>query len=310
MTHNVGGPIPAVPPLEVTVDVRPAVRVANSKRGGLTVKQLHRLQRIVPPLPDELSLPEEQGRFQPQPLVGDAYGALDPRTADTFQYSAVTPPALRGALSTAVGTEGFTVVPAPRAPTTRKLPKEVGFEISGTVLAERNLRVDRNETRRMDRARYAGVLGGALGAVVLGDLSLTHLSSSLGLLILPAGLAVAVLLISAASFDNAAYWSDLVLARYEGRVPPPPKGTAPPAVPTEYEVQLWVVRALSHDWGIRGASGRTLVAGGHAGGLEPTRSALRRAVTGRDEDVSEPVTPSPEAGVATMGWTAHTSLGQ
>lgn len=290
--------------------VGPASLVANSNVGGLTVKQLARLQAIRRPAPESLVPPAEHGRFEPRPLIGDSHGALDSRIAETFRYSAVTPAALRGALTGVLGSEGFTTVPDAVGPAVRKLPKETGFEISGALLAERNLRGDPTQTHRRDRSRYVGGVGGALATGVLVYVSLTHLNSPLGLLIIPSGLAFAVLLISVVSFENASYWSDVVVARYEGRVPPPPGGTPPTNIPTEYEVQIWVVRALTHDWGIRGASGRNVVGGLRDDELDPVRTALRRAITGKEGAEIEAGSPASKAEIATVGWKPHDALGQ
>ncbi len=292
------------------MDVRPAVLVANSTAGALTVKQLARLAAMQRPAPETLVPPAEQGRFEPRPLIGESHGALDPRIAETFRYTAVTPIALRTALSGVFGSEGFTTVPEAAGPTVRRLPKESGFEISGTLLAERNLRGDPTQTRRRDRSRYLGGVAGAVATAVLGYVSLTHLSSSWGLLIIPSGLAFAILLISVVSFDNASYWSDVVVARYEGRVPPPPKGTPPTDVPTEYEVRLWVVRALTHDWGTRGASGRNVVAGLQDEALNSVRTSLRHAITGPEGVAMEVESPPSPASFATAGWKSHDALGQ
>src|SRR5271156_6079419 len=137
--RKMGGPVPPTPSGELAVDVAPAVLVPNSSVGALSVKQLQRLQTLSLPIPEHLLPTEVQGRFEPRPLVGDSAGALDPRLAETFQYSAVTPAALRTSLTAGWGVEGFSTVPDPAGPTLRRLPKEAGFEITGTVFAERHL---------------------------------------------------------------------------------------------------------------------------------------------------------------------------
>jgi hypothetical protein len=290
--------------------VRPGTDAPGLRSGALTDRQLHRLQAVQPPAPESLVPAADHGRFEPRPLVGDSPGALDPRMAETYRYSNVTRSGLREALEAAGATGGFTSRPGPDAQAASQRPKRGGFEVGGMFLAERDLRADRSETRRLDRRRFVGALAGAVAGVVLGYLSLTHLGSTLGLLILPAGLSFAVLLICVVSFGNAAFWSDMVVAKFEGRVPATPPGISPSAVPAEYEVQLWVVRAMSHDWGTWGASGRFLVAGLRDDRLGPVRSALRSAILAGGGTESGIATSGTGEGHATTGWNSPDALGQ
>jgi hypothetical protein len=298
--------MPATPTSSNPGDFPPAVAISRSTEGRLSLKDLHRLQSIRSPLVAALDPPATRGRFMPRPLAGVSPGALDPRVAETFQFPSITPVGLRSTLTTPLLTEGFSISPDPAEAATRKLPKAGGFEISGTLLAERNLRADPAETRRRDRSRYAGVLAGASATGILGYVSLTHLSTLLGVLIVPAGLGVAVLLISLWSFENASYWSEIVVAQYTGQVAPVSKPTGPAEILAPYDVQLWVVRGQTQDWGTWGASGRNVVTGIPGEDLEPVRSVLRQSITAG----AAPAPLPPAAPENSLARTALDALGQ
>jgi hypothetical protein len=273
------GPILASPTSRGPVEFPPAISLGPPTEGALSLKELHRLQSIRLPAADALRSPAPRGRFAPRPLVGVAPGALDPRVAETFQYPSITSVGLRSLLGAHLVAEGFSVASDPVGVTARKRSNADAVELTGAVLGERGLRADPTETRRRDRSRYGGVLVGASATGILGFVSLTHLGTLLGLLIIPAGLGVAALLISLFSFENASYWSEVVVMQYTGQVPSGPNGEAARAVPATYELRLWVVRALTRDWGTWGASGRNVVAGIQGEGLDPLRSSLRHSIT-------------------------------
>jgi hypothetical protein len=267
-----------------------AVPLPNPPGATLTQRQLARLGRVQPPPASSLTPPASRGRYRPLRLHGALNGALDPRAAETFRFTGVNPTALVDALARTLTPLGFKVSwPPPNQSEAggflrakvRSLPRGRGTEVTGSISLERDVRVDRTETHRRDRRRWLGIVAGMVIAFPSLYLLITlgYPGGPLAILPFGGGLGIALALLSAVSFTNANYWSDVVLAKYRGQTSSRVKWREAMDVTTDYEVQVWVVRGLSQDWEGKVGSGRDLVAGVKGSGLEGVLSAIRSAIS-------------------------------
>jgi len=211
---------------------------------------------------------------------------LDPKSGECFRFTNFTPGGLEALLSRILAPLGFALAePWPNSPVDapnaviKKLGHDEGSQITGHIFAERNLGVDRMETHRRDRTRWLAVIGGIVLGVVGLYLGLAYPSTNLRFLVLPGAFGPGIALVAALTFANADYWSDIVVAKYTG-VSPSQSGDRPPAsIPCQYDVQVWVVRALTQDWESKYGSGRNMIASKANEEHAAIRDAIRTGFT-------------------------------
>ena len=154
---------------------RVAITVPNPPGDALSPKQAERMGLLRAPSTLGLSTPAESGRLRPLELSGPGRGALiDPNLRESYRFPGITPAHLQDLVARAVGPLGFSTNPPQSRSMSNLSPGSVrakpdptgGTEVSGSIYAERNIRVDPEETRRRNRPRWAGLLGGLAAGIV------------------------------------------------------------------------------------------------------------------------------------------------
>ena len=261
---------PPEPPLRTLVrpSFGPGTPGGLSLTDPLTARQDARLDRVRPPDVTELGAVATHGRYRPLRLSGALAGSLDPRNSYGFRFRQISPATLAAALEWILEPYGFALAWPPARPG----PFEVGAgvrpsfidgdtEVYGWVFLERNVRVALTETRRMDRLRWLGF--GVSSAIGVPSLGLALAIERLPFLYLafPGAGAFAAMVVTAMSFVNANYWSDVVAAKFRGRTYARVAPTEGSSAILDLDVQLWAVRALTQDWESKYGSGRDVKAG-------------------------------------------------
>jgi len=271
-----GEPAPLGP---AEIDPRP--------RRELTPKEAASLARYPTP-PSTFTLAAEKGRYRPRPLTGlRPTCVLDPRGETSYLLAFATPEALRSLLERTLGPLGFTLEDRWfDAATVRNDPDGDLVEFGRTVVADRDVRLDRAALRHRARRRWLGV-GIGLGLVAATVLLFAWVvgfpfpSSDFPLTLLGVG-GLALAIYSAAALTNGVYSSDAVVLRYAWRARRGKRaGPSHPSDP-RYAVTVWVGRASSEDWssGGRGGSGRAILAGVASDELASVAQALQDALLG------------------------------
>lgn len=250
-------------------------------------KKVAMLSVAAAPPAASLAPPAGRGRYRALTLNGTKAGAIDPLSGESYRFVGIRPMDLAQGLGQILEPMGYTRRWPPATPSpmmvsarTKALPHHEGSTIRGELYFERNLGVDRGETRRRDRRRWLGLgvgLGLGIPCIVL---ALTFANDKpFALFALPGGLLLGLALVSGLSFANADYWSDVVVASYRGTTREPVDPTQVLEVSADYDVQVQVVRALSQDWESKYGSGRTIQASVRDPGSDNVSDAIRSAFT-------------------------------
>jgi hypothetical protein len=232
---------------------------------------------IVSPGANSLERPPEKGRFSPN-AFNDGGLRDKPLFSELGVIDETTPAELSLALKRATHREGFAVVQEdgvmvlPR----RHLPAHQGI-VTGVIVAERNLQLDRTRSGQWDRRRWIAMGAGVpVFAIGISDLLIgtPHLAipliASLALLIVGAGM----LAIPLATIGDAEFWSDLVVAKYEGTDATSTTAPSPASVRGRYRVDVVVGRAMTENWQSKVEKGRAVKTVLPDSSKNSTRSAL------------------------------------
>ena len=276
-TPSGGGPV--APGMHVLSSGEPVTNPPGVNFGPAAGRKL---RRLAPTPRGELSAPSEHGRYKPDRLWGrPRKGSLDPALSESFRFSAINATLLKTEFEDVARTLGFVPAEVERPggdhdslTVTSKSVGHGGSAVSGWFYAERDLKADTVVTHRKDRIRWLGIFGCGIPAAILFYIAGVG-GRALFLLSVPIGILFGLALVSAITFANTSYWSDVIAMRILADVPRSGEGLNPIDVPAIYVAQFWVVRALSQDWQAKGRSGRSLLAGIDSPGLDAVRAALR-----------------------------------
>ncbi len=273
-----------VRPLPLDVAREGALAYVPPGRRGRTAARI-----LDPPPASALEPVTAGGRYRALSLNSGKALREDQPFTQRFSVSGAPAATVLALLGSVAEGQGFKVVFTPPATSKRG---GTGRETVQIWAAERALLADRTETHRRDRNRWMGI---GVGAPIAGVGWYEVFTAAPHTLALQLGIVTAIggslaATISALTFTNADYWSDVILARLEGNgeAPAPEKGLL--TTRAEYTLSVITGRALSQDWEGKTASGRQILALARGGpDLENVRAAIAQHLARSSGDDASPL---------------------